>query len=127
MYNVNKKIHNKYGNIIEIIREESGEFDSPYSVANKARTMYRILVEETNTKVRILVDEQVLTLTKLTKWADDEYKSLPKCEECGKILSEEVFTHNFSGTALFCSQNCADKNYHFQMEKMKDEEEIEYL
>lgn len=127
MYNVTRQIHKKYGNVIEITREESGNLKSPFQVFNQASSMRRLWIKETKSKVRILVDGQVMSITQAGKWSSDEYKSLPKCEECRQILNGDVYTHQFCDSNMFCSQSCADKNYTFQMEKINDEEECDYL
>ena len=78
-------------------------------------------------KVRFLIDEQVMSSKQVEHWANEEYKSLPKCEGCAKILDGDIHTHQFSGNKFFCSQICADKDYAEEVEKLKDEEEIDYL
>jgi hypothetical protein len=126
MYKVSKQIHERYGNIIEITRDDTGEFENPFQAINKAITIRRLWFEESNSKIRFLIEDQLLTRGRAEVWANNEYKSLPKCEECAKILSGSVYTHEFCGSSLFCSQSCSDKNYIFQIEKMNDNEENEY-
>ncbi len=125
MYKVSRQTHAKYGQVIEIIRDDPGEELSPFRAVNKAIALRRVWKEESNSKVRILVDGQVMTPSRAETWANEEYKSLPKCEECGAILGGDVHTHTLSDD-LFCSPKCADKNYDFKVEKMNDNEETEF-
>ncbi len=83
-------------------------------------------MESGTKKVRILVDSQVLNPKQAEHWANEEYKSLPKCEGCAKILNESIHTHRLS-SKVFCSEGCADRDYAEEVEKLKDEEEIDYL
>lgn len=78
-------------------------------------------------KVRILVDDKVMSPKQAEHWAAEEYRGLPKCEGCAKILNDDVHQHQLSGTKFFCSKNCADQDYTEEIEKRKDEEEIDYL
>ncbi len=125
MYKVSRLTHEKYGNVIEIIRAEPGEEATPFRAVNKALTLRRLWKEESNSKVRILIDGQVMQPSRAETWANEEYKSLPKCQECGAILAGDVHTHSLSDD-LFCSTKCADKNYDFKVEKMSDNEETEF-
>jgi len=125
MYKVSRQIHEKYGNTIEVIRDESGSEQTPFQAVQQAIRLRRLWKEESKSKIRILIDGQVLTPSQAETWANEEYKSLPKCEECGKVLSGDVYTHQFCGDNLFCSSRCADKNYDFQVEKMNDNDETE--
>lgn len=126
MYKVSRQLHKKHGNVIEITRDEAGEHKTPFEAFNKASRMRRLWLEESKSKIRFLVDEQVMTQSQADSWSINEYKSLPKCEECAKILSGDVYTHSLCGSNLFCSPTCSDKNYAFQMEKMNDNEESEF-
>lgn len=38
-------------------------------------------------------------------------ESLPKCQQCGEILGDEKYRHEFSDEYCFCSANCADTDY----------------
>lgn len=128
MYNVSKQTHDKYGNVIDITKEEVGEFETPFRAINRGLTLRRQWMEaSSDIKVRFLIDGQIMTTSKAEHWANEEYRSLPKCEACGKILGGDVYTHQLCGSNLFCSQPCADKDYNFQVEKMSDEEECDYL
>lgn len=84
-------------------------------------------MESGTKKVRILVDDKVMSPKQAEHWANEEYRSLPKCEGCANILNGDIHTHQLSGTKFFCSVICADKDYVEEVEKMKDEEEIDYL
>jgi hypothetical protein len=125
MYTVSRQTHQKYGNVIEVNRAEPGEEQTPFRAVNKALTMRRLWKEESKSKVRILIDGQVMQPSQAETWANEEYKSLPKCEECGSILDGAVHTHTLSDD-LFCSTKCADKNYDFKVEKLNDNEETEF-
>jgi hypothetical protein len=127
MYNVTRQTYEKYGNVIEITREDSGEFETPFQACNKAFYMKRIWFEEIKTKIRLLVDDKIMSVSQINKWVNDEYKSLPKCESCAKILNGNVYTHNLCNNYLFCSEDCSNENYRIQMEKLSDEEECDYL
>jgi hypothetical protein len=87
----------------------------------------RIWLESGLKKVRILVDDKVMSPKQAEHWAHEEYISLPKCEGCAKILNGDVHTHQLSGTKFYCSAICADRDYAEEIEKRKDEEEIDYL
>lgn len=45
----------------------------------------------------------------LIKWANKIYRSLPKCDQCGKLLPENGWFTNMSGDAKFCREHCADR------------------
>jgi hypothetical protein len=125
MYNVNKDTHSKYGNVIVITTEDVGEFELPFHAINKARSLKREWVS--TKKIRFLVNEQVLSINQLDSWAHNEYKSLAKCNMCPAILHDKnVFTHPFCNEKLFCSQECADKDYKLYLEKLEDEEECDF-
>jgi hypothetical protein len=127
MYSVNRIIHERHGSVVQIERTENGSLLTPYQAVNRAIHERRLWMESGIKKVRILVDEQVLTPKQAEFWANEEYKSLPKCEGCAKILNGDVVCHQLSGSKLFCSTVCADKDYLEEVEKRKDEEEIDYL
>lgn len=127
MYSVHRQTHDKHGKVIEITRENDGVYPTPGKAYNAAVTMRRLWKEEGATKVRILVDDQVMAPSQAEHWANEEYKSLPKCHWCSQILGGDVHTHRLCSDRLFCSQACADKDYLEEVEKIKDEEEIDYL
>lgn len=127
MYNVSKIIHEKYGNVIHITREEFGEYNTPFDALYKAIKLRRLWLEEGAINIRFLVDMQIMILKQIESWANQEYKELPKCEECAKILGENVFTHKYCKTNLFCSQLCSDKNFDFHISKYDDEIDCDYL
>lgn len=126
MYSVNKKDHDKYGSIIEIYKDIDGAFKNPEIALNKAKSMRRIWKEESNLKIRLLIDGKIMQPSVAESWARAEYKSLPKCNCCFCILDTNIFTHRLSDN-LFCSQSCADKDYDNEIEKINDQEDIEYL
>lgn len=127
MYIVSKQNHETYGNIISILIEENGIYESPFQAVNQVKLLKRLWLEEGGTRVRILINNQILTIKEMEKWSAEEYNFLPKCHACGCILSTKIFTHRLSGTNIFCSQKCTDINFSFEIEKINDEEDIEYL
>lgn len=127
MYSVNRLTHERYGSVIHIERAENGRELTPFQAVNAALKERRLWMEGGVKKVRILVDDQVLGPKQAEHWAHNEYKSLPKCEGCAKILNGDLHTHQLSGTKFFCSVTCADNDYAEEIEKLKDEEEIDYL
>lgn len=127
MYSVSKLTHDRYGPIIHIERVENGSLTTPFQAVQAAMKERRLGLESGLKKVRILVDDKVMSPKQAEHWAHNEYISLPKCEGCAKILNEDVHQHQLSGTKFFCSKDCADRDYAEQIEKRKDEEEIDYL
>ena len=127
MYSVIRCSHERYGSVIHIERAENGSLTTPFQAVNSALKERRIWTESGTQKVRILIDNQVMTPKQAEHWANEEYKSLPKCEGCAKILNGDIHTHRLSSTKLFCSEPCANRDYDEEIEKLKDEEEIDYL
>lgn len=127
MYNISRQTHEVYGNIIHISIEEKGSYNNPFETVNNVKLIKRLWLEEGVPKVRILINNQILTIKEMIKWSIEEYKFLPKCRTCGCILATNVFTHRLCGVHLFCTQLCADINLSFELEKMEDEEDIEFL
>lgn len=122
MYIVSRSSDEKYGNIVAILRSEDGE-KSPFFVIEEAKKEKRLWEQEEKIKVRFMVDSQILTTKQLETWAREEYQHLPKCGYCTHILHGEVHTNNLSSSVLFCSELCADRDYHIQLEYMNDYEE----
>ncbi len=126
MYLVSRSVHEKYGKIISISLDHSGEFISPYQAVQKLRNIKRLWkLEEPENKIRYLVDNKIMTIAQVESWSNEEYKSLSKCENCGTILKENVFTHALCKSNLFCSQLCTDQNHKICLDKLEDEEECE--
>jgi len=123
MYIVCRSNDENYGNVISVLRAE-GEITSPNFIVNEVRKEKRLWLQEENVYARIMVDGQIMTPSQLERWVREEYQSLPKCSYCAKILSEQVYTHSFN-ESLFCTQYCADKDYHQQMDHFNDYEEID--
>jgi hypothetical protein len=123
MYDVSKSISETYGPIISINRVEASEISSPFDAFNIALAMRRLWKDAA--KIRFFIDGQVLTAKQAENWALYEYKSLPKCSECGKILGGSIYTNNILDGDLYCKQSCADKAYIFQMAKIDSEDEYE--
>lgn len=126
MYKVSNLQHEQYGNVVHIERVEESSIDTPFFAWQQAIKSRRLWQESGTQKIRFLVDDQIMTAKQLEAWSVEEYKRLPKCEACAKILGGDVYTHRLCGHFLFCSQSCADKNYHQEVEKLKDEEDIDY-
>lgn len=125
MYNVTKQEHPQYGNVIEITKDVAGSVPTPFQAEQLARKEHRFWKESGAKRIRFLIDQQIVNLTELSHWSHEEYKSLPKCQECGKILSGDVYTHSLSGISLFCRQACADADYDWQMEHLSESEECD--
>jgi hypothetical protein len=125
MYSVNRLTHLSLGSVIQIERSLNGSYPTPYRAVNAAIKERHMWKEAGTKKVRILIDEQVLSPKQAEQWADQEYQSLPKCAWCVKILDGNVHSHQLSGS-FFCSIECADKDYTEQIERQLDEEEIEF-
>lgn len=126
MYSISHVSHPDYGDVVTVERVVNGEQLTPFRAVQCARTKQRILQDAGIKKVRFLIDNQVLSFKQAEQWAEEEYKTLPKCSGCAKIMEENVFIHRLS-TNLFCSQICSDRDYNERLEKLKDEEDIEYL
>lgn len=126
-YSISRQTHERHGPVISIDRtEEVGEL-TPFRAVQQAYKAQRAWQEEGVKKVRLVVDGQVMSCKQAEKWAHEEYQTLPKCHTCAKVLGGEVHTHQFCDSHLFCSSDCSDADYLEEMEKLKDEEEIEYL
>lgn len=126
MYNIKHYNHPQYNEVLQIEMLEDGRFLNPFQVVRRLEIDRRLLIEAGH-KIRILVNNQILTLKQAEQWADVEYKSLPKCEECGIILHGNIYNHNLSVGVFFCSEKCSTCNYNEKLEKMLDEREIDYL
>lgn len=126
MYSVSRLTHPDYGSVIKIERVVNGAHPTSFRAVQYGQKEQRLLQESGVKKVRFFIDEQVMSAKQAEAWADEEYSSLPKCPACAKVLSEDVFTNRMCPD-LFCSQACADRDYNERLEKLKDEEEIEYL
>lgn len=125
MYSVRSQLHPQYGNVIEIAREDNGAFSTPLSAEQEARRAHQKWYQE-KIMSRFLIDDQIFDITELEKWRHEEYQSLPKCQECGALLPlAEVFPHKYSGTDLFCSQNCSNSNFYRMVDHFNDYEECD--
>lgn len=126
MYSVSRITHERHGCVVHIERAMNGSHPTPYRAVNAACKEQRLWKESGAKKIRILIDDQVLSPKQAEHWAQDEYQSLPKCAWCVKVLDENVHTNRFS-ESFFCSIECANKDYMEKVEIQKDEEEIDYL
>lgn len=124
MYKVKRLTNEKYGKVIEILRSETGE-ESPFFAVEMAKKKKRLWKEKGGKNIRFLVDNQILSQQELEKWSREEYASLPKCGWCAKVLDERVSTNPLSSGVLYCSQNCADTEYHQQMDHLNNYEEFD--
>lgn len=127
MYNVSRQEHETYGKVILLSIEEIGTYENPFRAIEQIKLLRRLWLEEGATKVKILFNDQIFTVKEIDSWSIKEYKLLPKCHNCARILKTNVFVHRLSEGNLFCTQKCADVNYTFEVDKLNDEEEIEYL
>lgn len=125
MYKVNRVTHERYGAVIEIARVDSGEYETPFQALNRATSLRNVWIKEGASKVRILVDGQIMITKRAESWANEEYRALPKCEECAKILGETVFTHKYCKANLFCSQACSNKNFDYIVSQWDEETECD--
>jgi|SRR5271166_504023 len=126
MYQVSRLDHERHGPVIRIDRDANGSELTPFRAVQRACKKRRLWLESGVKKVRILVDGQVMSPTQADHWAKEEYQTLPKCPGCAKVLPEDVYQHRLSPD-LFCSTVCADRDYNERIERVKDEEEIDYL
>lgn len=124
MYKVSNQT-TEYGNVVLIEYSEEG-IETPFFAVQQALKSRRLWRESGATKVRFLVDNRIMSPKELEAWSREEYKSLPKCPICIKILHGDVYTHRLSSTDIFCTQACADQDYLEKIERLRDEEEIEF-
>ena len=125
MYNVSQLTHEKYGSVVVIEKVLNGYFLTPFNAVQAAINEQKLFSISVSEKVRLLIDDQIMTPHQAQHWAKEEYEELPKCKACGKPLPEDLVMHQLT-PHFFCSQNFADKDYKLQLEKMQDEEEIEF-
>lgn len=124
MYKVYKENHDKYGLVIAISRDGDGSIPSPFWAVQKARTLKKELcVNNKSFKTKYFVDDQIMNISQLEKWSNEEYKELPKCAQCLTLLKGEVFTHSKCENNLFCTKLCADNNLKQLLDKFEEEEE----
>jgi hypothetical protein len=75
MYSVNRFSHERHGSVVLIERVENGSFPTPFQAVQAALRERRLWQEAGTKKVRILVDDQVMSPKQAESWAHDEYKS----------------------------------------------------
>lgn len=126
MYKLSNITHPTYGQVVFIERSEEGTIANPFDAWQQALKNQRVWQEKSDTIVRWLVIDQLLTPSQLEQWYHHEYAKLPKCSACAQILGEIVHTHQLCGDSLFCAKSCADKDYFEEIEKLKDEEEADF-
>lgn len=126
MYKVSDSVDKKYGNVVVIAHDDMGEHQVPFAAMQHALKNRRLWQEKTDAKIRFLVDGKIMTPPQLETWSRQEYQSLPKCYGCAKILiNHQVHNHPLNVLALFCSSDCADKDYMLEIEKIKDEQDCD--
>ena len=119
MYSLHRENNPQYGPVIQITHQEVGTCETPFQIEQLARKEY-LLWQNEKIQSRFLIDNQIFDINQLERWSYDEYKSLPKCQNCGKILFGEVFSNSFSDSQLFCSKYCSDDDYHRQVAHLND-------
>jgi hypothetical protein len=76
--------------------------------------------------VKLLIDQQIMAPMQAERWANEEYQTLPKCQECFAILNGSVYFSGVCNDAGFCSKYCVNQNYLYHMEKLNDMEECDF-
>jgi hypothetical protein len=123
MYQVNNKTDAQYGNVV-IIQTATQGIETPFFAMQQALKNKRLWQESGATRIRFLINGEIMSPKEMETWSHKEYKSLPKCPWCYKILGGDVFTHSLS-TDIFCKQVCADQDYQDKCERLQDEQDID--
>ena len=63
MYRVNRVIDPKYGNTIQIIADETGNYDTSFKAERQAKTEYRLMQEDKLEGIKFLVDGEILPIS----------------------------------------------------------------
>jgi hypothetical protein len=124
MFHVKKFSHENYGDIIIIEHVENGLL--PLQACQLAFKEHKLWQQNSNKIIRFMVDDQILTSSQLERWAEREYKELPKCFRCAQILNGEVYPGTFYGKHFYCSTNCRDQDFREEMEKIDDDRECDF-
>lgn len=119
LYSVSLKNDSKYGNYISVT--DSGDIVSPFDVYHRVCKLKNEFKKNSSLNIKYLIFGQVMSLSKIKKWAKEEYKNLPKCDYCASILLEEVVTNNFSNN-LYCSEECSNLKLRELSDKFEEEE-----
>ena len=119
--------HEVYGHVVAVNRSQNGSKLTPFDAVRLAQQERAAWKEAGVKNIKLLIDGQVMSPKQAERWSNEEYKSLPKCKACSNILDGEVYSHQLCRSGLFCSKDCADKDYCEELEILKDEEEIDYL
>jgi hypothetical protein len=127
MYSVSRIAHEVYGPVVAVDRAQNGSKTTPFEAVRLAQQERSLWKADGVKNIKLLIDGQVMSPKQAERWSNEEYKSLPKCKACSTILDGEVYSHQFCRSGLFCSKDCADKDYYEELEILKDEEDIEYL
>ena len=121
LYSVSLKNNDKYGDFIEV--SDSGDIVSPFDVYNKVCALKNKFKQNNESNLKYLVFGSIMTLSKIKKWANDEYKTLPKCNYCAKLILNDVFTNSLTDK-IFCSLECShikDREISDKLEEEKHE------
>jgi hypothetical protein len=127
MYKVSFRQDEHYGSVVALELDENGSYSSPFVAVQQALSERRTWKAENKARIRFLIDGKIMTTQQMEQWQREEYQSLPKCQTCAQILDGEVHTHQLCGDSLFCGKVCADQAYFEKLEKLMDENEIDYL
>ena len=119
--------HPEYRQFIAVERSLNGSYETAELAVNAAQKSQRSYQETfPNTKVRLLIDEQIMTYHQAVLWARQEHHSLPKCGWCCKCMREgEVYSHSMS-PKFFCTNDCSTKDYLELMKEEDDENECDF-
>lgn len=119
--------------------EEEKEYTNPSDAARAAITLRSKVKRNTKSKnilFRVVayspcyIGAEVLCETKLPnrllKWADNEYKTLHKCQACLGILPNQNDFYKFLGRGVFCSDTCRTQATKDAAERLNDNDETEF-
>lgn len=123
-YLIKRENHSKYYKVVVVEYSEQGIFNNPFQAINSAFKEKRLWQEENTDRVRLLIDNQILTNQQAEMWAKEEYQLLLKCSQCATLISENFVTHELSDHC-FCSDKCANQDFLLQEEKLNSLEEID--
>lgn len=133
----------KLGQVSEVYPEENKFYLDPLEAAKAALSIQRQWYGErphTGESISIVVGDAVPEdgeesgilfktkfASKLMKWANREYSSLPKCKSCRGILGKQSYNHRLQSDRVFCSEPCATRDLEEQISSLNDNEETEFF
>lgn len=127
----------KLGQIAEVYPEDDNTFVNPVEAAEAALKLKSQWERDNKKDISIAVwnckgsELEFLLKTKfaskLLKWANHEFLSLPKCNRCRGIRSEQGYRNRFQSNDVFCSESCANGDLEEQIDSMNDNEETEFF